>query len=117
MRRGGRIGRAQAWLGGTLKIKPILSLGYEIEPVERVRTTRRAFERIVDHAEELAAAGLDGWTVQHIRAPDQAERLVARRREIFGREPVFVSELGPVIGTYAGPGLLGVGAVSAAVLA
>ena len=38
LRRGGRIGKAQAWLGGTLKIKPILSLEYEIVPVERVRT-------------------------------------------------------------------------------
>ena len=47
LRRGGRIGKAQAWLGGTLKIKPILSLEYEIVPVERVRTAGRAFERMV----------------------------------------------------------------------
>ena len=38
LRRGGRVGKAQAWLGGTLRIKPILTLGYEITPVERVRT-------------------------------------------------------------------------------
>ena len=47
LRRGGRIGKAQAWLGGTLKIKPILSLEFEITPVERVRTAGRAFERMV----------------------------------------------------------------------
>jgi len=47
LRRGGRVGKAQAWLGGTLKIKPILSLEYEITPVERVRTAGRAFERMV----------------------------------------------------------------------
>ena len=44
----GAIGKAQAWLGGTLKIKPILSLEYEIVPVERVRTAGRAFERMVE---------------------------------------------------------------------
>src|SRR5208282_2037726 len=75
LRRGGRIGKAQAWLGGTLRIKPILSLEYEITPVERVRTAGRAFERMVDYAEELRTAGSDGWVVQHIQAPQQAERL------------------------------------------
>ena len=111
LRRGGRIGKAQAWLGGTLKIKPILSLEYEIMPVERVRTAGRAFERMVDYAQELRDGGADGWVVQHIQAPEQAERLIERCREIFDTEPVFTSEVGPVIGTYTGPGLIGVGAV------
>ena len=116
LRRGGRIGKAQAWLGGTLKIKPILSLEYEITPVERVRTAGRAFERMVDYARELHDDGRDGWVVQHIQAPDQAQRLIERCREIFGSEPVFASEVGPVIGTYTGPGLIGVGGVPRALL-
>jgi DegV family protein with EDD domain len=116
LRRGGRIGKAQAWLGGTLKIKPILSLEYEIVPVERVRTAGRAFERMVDYARELSDSGADGWVVQHIQAPEQAERLIDRCREIFDTEPVFTSEVGPVIGTYTGPGLIGVGAVPRALL-
>jgi len=111
LRRGGRIGKAQAWLGGTLKIKPILSLEYEIVPVERVRTAGRAFERMVDYAQELRDGGADGWVVQHIQAPEQAERLIDRCREVFDTEPVFTSEVGPVIGTYTGPGLIGVGAI------
>src|SRR3954469_21287389 len=49
LRRGGRIGAAQAWLGGALKIKPILTLDGEITPVERVRTSRRAFERMLEY--------------------------------------------------------------------
>ena len=49
LRRGGRIGAAQAWLGTALKIKPILTLEDEITPVERVRTSGRAFERMVDY--------------------------------------------------------------------
>ena len=116
LRRGGRIGKAQAWLGGTLKIKPILSLEYEIVPVERVRTAGRAFERMVDYARELRGNGADGWVVQHIQAPDQAERLIERCRELFDSEPVFTSEVGPVIGTYTGPGLIGVGGIPRALL-
>jgi DegV family protein with EDD domain len=109
LRRGGRIGKAQAWLGGTLRIKPILSLEYEITPVERVRTAGRAFERMVRYAQELHAAGSDAWVVQHIQAPEQAQRLIERCREIFDSEPIFTSEVGPVIGTYTGPGLIGLG--------
>ncbi len=111
LRRGGRVGKAQAWLGGTLKIKPILSLEYEITPVERVRTAGRAFERMVQYAQELHDRGADGWVVQHIQAPEQAQRLIDRCLEIFDSEPVFTSEVGPVIGTYTGPGLIGVGAI------
>jgi DegV family protein with EDD domain len=117
LKRGGRIGKAQAWLGGTLKIKPILSLEHEIVPVERVRTAGRAFERMVSYAQDLHDSGSDGWVVQHIQALDQAQRLIERCREIFDSEPVFSSEVGPVIGTYTGPGLIGVGAVPRSLLA
>lgn len=114
LRRGGRIGGAQAWIGGALKIKPILSLESEVTPVERVRTSGRAFERMVQYMRTLHADGADTWCVQHIQAYDNAQRLVERGREIFGSEPQFVSEVGPVIGAHAGPGLLGVGGTSAA---
>jgi DegV family protein with EDD domain len=117
LRRGGRVGKAQAWIGTTLQIKPILSLEYEIVPVERVRTSKRAFERMVGYAQELHDAGADGWVVQHIQANEQAERLIDRCIEIFGSEPVFTSEVGPVIGTYTGPGLIGVGAIPRSLLA
>jgi DegV family protein with EDD domain len=109
LRRGGRVGNAQAWLGGALKIKPILSVGREITPVERVRTAGRAFERMVDYMRSRHDDGADCWVIQHIQAPDVADRLADRGREIFGSEPWFISELGPVIGTYTGPGMLGVG--------
>jgi DegV family protein with EDD domain len=117
LRRGGRVGKAQAWLGGTLRIKPILSLEHEIVPVERVRTAGRAFERMVGYAQELHDGGADGWVVQHIQAVEQSQRLIERCREIFDSEPVFTSEVGPVIGTYTGPGLIGVGAIPRSLLA
>jgi DegV family protein with EDD domain len=116
LRRGGRIGSAQAWLGTALKIKPILALESEITPFERVRTSRRAFERMVELLRSRKAAGGDGWAIQHIQAPREAEALVERGREIFGSEPAFVSEIGPVIGTHVGPGLLGAGGTSASLL-
>jgi DegV family protein with EDD domain len=109
LRRGGRIGAAQAWLGSALQVKPILTLEEEITPVERVRTRRRAFERMVEFARERKDAGADGWVVQHIHDPDSARRLVDECRQVFGSDPVFVSEIGPVIGAHIGPGLLGVG--------
>ena len=116
LRRGGRVGGAQAWIGGALKIKPILSLESTIEPVERVRTAGRAFERMVEYMRTLHADGADAWCVQHIQAAGEAQRLVERGIEVFGCEPRFVGEVGPVIGAHAGPGMIGVGGLPAAML-
>ena len=104
LRRGGRVGGAQAWIGGALKIKPILSLESRITPVERVRTAGRAFERMVEYMQTLHADGADAWCVQHSQAPAEAQRLVERGIDVFGCEPRFVGEVGPVIGAHAGPG-------------
>jgi DegV family protein with EDD domain len=116
LRRGGRVGGAQAWLGSALKIKPILSVESEITPIERVRTSRRAFERLVSLLEDCRRDGADAWVVQHIQAPAEAAALQKRGREIFGTDPAFVSEVGPVIGTHVGPGLLGAGGIPRSLL-
>jgi DegV family protein with EDD domain len=116
LRKGGRIGAAQAWLGSALQIKPILTLGEEITPVERVRTRRRALERMVDYARQRRDDGADAWVVQHIQDPETAERLAEQCRELFGSDPVFVSEIGPVIGAHVGPGLIGTGGVPRSLL-
>jgi DegV family protein with EDD domain len=116
LRRGGRIGAAQAWLGTTLRIKPILTLEAEVLPVERVRTSARAFERMVDYLRLRHDNGHDAWVIQHIQAHGEVERLRDRGREIFGTDPEFISEVGPVIGTHAGPGMLGVSAIRRSLL-
>lgn len=116
LRRGGRIGAARAWIGSTLQIKPILTLEEEIAPVERVRTRTKAFDRLVSYAEQRHADGADAWVVQHVQDPGSAERLTEACRPIFGCDPVFTSEIGPVIGAHTGPGLLGIGGVSQAAL-
>jgi DegV family protein with EDD domain len=108
LRRGGRIGAASAWIGATLKVKPILTIEGEMQPVERVRTASRAFERLVAHLEQRREDGCDGFAVQHVQALPEAERMAERGREIYGRDPELISEIGPVIGTHTGPGILGV---------
>jgi DegV family protein with EDD domain len=117
LRRGGRIGSVQAWVGGALKVKPILTLEDELVPIERVRTGRRAFERMVDYLRSRQSDGATTWFIQHIRAPEDAGRLVEEGRRIFGSEPLFVSEIGPVIGAHVGPGLLGVAGMPPSLLA
>jgi DegV family protein with EDD domain len=107
LRRGGRIGAARAWIGATLKVKPLLTIEGEMQPVERVRTASRAFERLVDHLRQRRESGCDAFAIQHVQAPDTAERLAEAGREIYRRDPELVSEIGPVIGTHTGPGLLG----------
>ncbi|CAN5502790.1 DegV family protein [soil metagenome] len=116
LRRGGRIGSAGAWLGTTLKIKPILTFEEEVTPVERVRTRSRSIERLISYAEQKHKDGADGWCVQHIQDPEAAERMVEACTPIFDCEPQFVSEIGPVLGAHAGPGLIGVGATTRASL-
>jgi DegV family protein with EDD domain len=116
LRRGGRIGGASAFIGSALKIKPILTLEEEITPVERVRTRARSIERLRDYARERHDSGLDAWVVQHIQDDETAAGLIDDGREIFGCEPFFVSEIGAVLGAHVGPGLLGIGSVSNAVV-
>lgn len=111
LRRGGRIGAASAWLGSALRIKPILTLEREITPIERVRTSAKALRRLAEYAEQRHADGADAWVVQHVQAPEEARQLAETVEQITGRGPVFISEVGPVIGTHVGPGLLGVGGI------
>jgi DegV family protein with EDD domain len=106
LRKGGRIGAAQALVGSALKIKPILTFGTEIAPVGRVRTKKRALERMVAYLHELHERGASDWIVQHAQSDDDAQMLVAEGRAIFGSEPLFCTEVGPVLGAHLGSGVL-----------
>ncbi len=112
LRRGGRIGAAQALVGTALKVKPILTFGTEIAPVGRVRTHRRALERMVAYLHELHERGANEWIVQHAQAPADAEQLVAAGTALFGFGPLFCTEVGPVLGAHLGSGML-VGGIAA----
>ena len=113
LKRGGRIGAASAWIASTLKVKPILTVENEMTPVERVRTSGRAMERMVDYARQRKDSGADAWSAQHINAPDACQELIERCSEVYGCPPTIVSEIGPVLSAHTGPGLLGMGGLPA----
>jgi DegV family protein with EDD domain len=106
LRRGGRIGAAQSLVGTALRIKPILTFGTEIAPVGRVRTKRRAQERMVEYLHELKDRGAEEWFVQHAQSDDDAAEMVATGVALFGNEPLFCTEVGPVLGAHLGVGML-----------
>jgi DegV family protein with EDD domain len=106
LRRGGRIGAAQAMVGTALKVKPILTFGTEIAPVGRVRTHQRAVERMVQYLRDLHERGATDWIVQHAQARTDAEALVLEGTAIFGFDPLFCTQVGPVLGAHLGAGML-----------
>lgn len=116
LRRSDRVGTVAAWIGSALDLKPILMIESELKAVERVRTRKRGIERLVELMSQRRAAGADRWFVQHAYAHDDAKRLAERLAGLFGNEPEFVSEVGPVVATHVGPGTLLVGGLPGAVL-
>lgn len=110
LRRGGRIGAVASVVGGAMKIKPILTVTSEgIMPVEKVRTEARVLNRIAELGErDIPVRG--GYIVQHVQAPERAQKVIDDLESRLGHPPAFVpGEIGPVIGAHVGPGLIGVG--------
>ncbi len=106
LRRGGRIGRAQAFVGGLLNVKPILSLREgEVLPVERVRTRASSIRRLVELVGDLTDA--ESVAIVHGDCPDDAARL--RDMLQWKGAGIPVIETGAILATHTGPGLLGVG--------
>ena len=111
LRRGGRIGGAQALIGTALSIKPLLHV-YEghIEPLDKQRGAAKALARLEDIAVERSGSGAVQFAVQHLAAPERAEELASRLQRRLGRRVLgsAVSELGAVVGAHVGPGVVGV---------
>lgn len=110
LRRGGRIGAAAAFLGTALAVKPLLHVVQgRIVPLEKVRTTARAAQRLVDLAVRAAGDGPVDLAVHHLGAAARAEEVAARLRErVPAVARLLVSEVGAVIGAHVGLGVLGV---------
>ncbi|GAA2350599.1 DegV family protein [Streptomyces carpaticus] len=108
LRRGGRIGAAQALLGSALAVKPLLELVEgRIEPLEKVRTAGKAIARLEELAAAHAGLGAVDVAVHHLAAEERAVALAERLRDrIPGAAQVRVSEVGAVLGAHTGPGLL-----------
>ena len=108
--KGGRIGRAQAFLGGILKLNPILAIrAGEILPIARVRTRPKAIERLCEILRESGVP--QEMSVMSTTEPDEAEALAQRLSPIFPPERIYRASIGPAIGTYVGPGAVGVSVI------
>ena len=110
LRRGGRIGAAQALLGAALSVKPILHVREgRIVPLEKVRTVSKGIARLEALAVAAAGDGPADVAVHHLAAAERAALLAERLR---GRLPrvrrFYASEVGAVVGAHVGPGVLGV---------
>ena len=109
LEKGGRIGTARAMLGTLLKIKPVLKLEDGlIVPVSSVRTKRKAIMFMLDQIGETIGDRRVHLAVAHAQVPEEMEELLDMVEERLDYSDIFISEIGPVIGTHTGPGVLGV---------
>ncbi|MFC4942226.1 DegV family protein [Pseudonocardia sp. GCM10023141] len=109
LRRGGRIGAAAALFGTALAVKPLLHVADgKILPLEKVRTTARAGQRLVELAVQAAGDGPVDLAVHHLGAAARADEVAERLRDRLDVTRLLVSEVGAVIGAHVGTGLLGV---------
>lgn len=113
LQRGGRIGRAQAFLGSLLNVKPILTVqDGEFHPVARVRTRSRAIERLYEFVRGFPK--VEELSVVYSTGREDAEAFFQRLEDVCPPERFHLARFGPVLGTHAGPRALAVGVVVAA---
>jgi DegV family protein with EDD domain len=110
LQRGGRIGKAQAFVGTLLKFKPLLGVvDGEVVPLARVRSRAKALEAVQETL--LAQVSQRGSQVRlavtQALAPDEAQAIGAKLAASFGTSQIFTSDLGPVLGVHVGPGTIG----------
>jgi DegV family protein with EDD domain len=110
LHRGGRIGAAARLFGTALNLKPLLCVRDGIvQPVTKVRSRRKALETLFELLEEqLAGKERIHMAVLHVAVPEEADYLATQLQERFHPVDLIHSECGPVIGTHAGPGTVGV---------
>ncbi len=105
LKRGGRIGRAQAFMGSVLRVNPIITLkDGVVEPAGRARSRSRAIDALFDFA--AGYSHIEGLAVEGAACPQDVDRMVERLGAIFPKEKILRSRTTPVIGTHTGPGLL-----------
>jgi len=105
LKRGGRIGRAQALLGSMLKIHPIIGIKDGVVfPFGREHSRAKAIDCLHEFA--MSYSHIDEMAIEYASAADEAEALVKRLDSKFPRERIYRSRISPVIGTHTGPGLI-----------
>lgn len=112
LKRGGRIGAAQAFLGSMLKVNPILTIkDGVIEGVARPRSRTKAMDFLYDFV--ASYAHIEEMVIEDANTPDDVETLLDRLGSIFPRERIYRMKVSPVIGTHVGPRVLGLGVLPA----
>jgi len=110
--RGGRIGKAQALMGTLLKVKPVIQvLNGEVLPIENVRTKRKALRRLIELVQALGP--LEEVAIIHSSNAAGAREVRQMMASLHPVERIPVVEAGPVLGTHAGPGAVGIACVLA----
>jgi len=105
LQRGGRIGKAQAFLGSVLRVKPLITLrDGVVQPAGRAHSRAKAIERLYSFA--MSYSSIEEMAVEDTACPDEAETLVERLSAEFPKERIYRSKMTPAIGTHTGPGLL-----------
>jgi len=108
LRKGGRIGRAQAFLGTLLNVKPILTMDNgELAPIARERTRPKAMEHLRRFASGFT--NVRELVIAHADDPDGAVALARSLDSIYPGERIDISAIGAVVGTHSGPGTLALG--------
>lgn len=107
LRRGGRIGKAQAFLGTMLKVNPILGIkDGEVFPFGRERSRSKAIDYLYNFA--LSFPHIQEMVVGHATTPDEAEALVDRLDARFPKERIYRLRCGCIVGTHVGPHVISV---------
>jgi DegV family protein with EDD domain len=105
LERGGRIGKAQAFLGSLLKVNPIIGIkDGEVYPCARERSRAKAIDQLYNFAASFG--NVEGLAVEYATDLDEANRLVKRLHSKYPQVPIYLSRTSPVIGTHTGPGLI-----------
>ena len=105
LKRGGRIGKAQALLGSVLKINPIIGMkDGEVFPLGRERSRARAIDQLYNFV--MSYSRIEEMAIEYATARDEAEMLAERLSAKFPKERIYRTRASPVIGTHTGPGVL-----------
>jgi len=105
LERGGRIGKAQAFLGSLLKVNPIIGMkDGEVHPLARERSRAKAIDYLFNFVTNFG--NIEGLAVEYATDLDEANRLVERLYSKYPQAPIYLSRASPVIGTHTGPGLI-----------
>ena len=112
LHKGGRIGKAQAMMGSLLSIKPIIGcVDGEVQPKGKARTRKKAMSRLLEMVQEHG--DVKEVTVVNSTVPDEVAAFTEQISAFFPEDKIIQARIGPVIGTYLGPGSVAVGVMTA----